>query len=166
MNVLKHIDKIREYCEYLEDHIENVANAWDEVQDKCSDMKFIYDDFFYATIDHLVINHDMSKVSHEEFIPYQQKFMPVGESNDELFADAWTNHQYENPHHWQNWTQIEDTFPDEWVCHCVTMLIDWIAMSYAKGGTAKEYYESQSDVIVIPKKAHDFIDEVFKRIYP
>lgn len=165
MNALKYIDKIREYCDYVEEHLDNVAKAWDLVQDKCKDMNIIYDDFLYANINQMVLDHDLSKVSHAEFIPYVEKFFPVGEGTSELFAEAWQNHQDCNPHHWQNWTKREDAFPNEWACHCTCMVIDWIAMGMKFNDTAQAYYEKNAESIVIPEYATEFIYEIFGKVY-
>jgi hypothetical protein len=165
MNAMKHIDKIREYCDYVEEHLDNVAEAWDIIQDKCADMSFITDEFLFTVIDEHVLNHDLSNASHEEFIPYVEKFFPVGEAKSDLFADAWQNHQDCNPHHWQTWTKLTDSFEDEWKCHAVCMVIDWVAMGIKFNDTARAYYEKNKETIDIPDEAVEFIYSLFNRVY-
>lgn len=96
MNTLEIIQKTREYLDYLEDHINNVNRAWQELQDKCKDMRFIYDDYVYFSIGDAVVNHDMSKLSKEEFIQYRIEFFPSDDENKKLqyseFDLAWENH--------------------------------------------------------------------------
>lgn len=165
ITTLKYINKIREYCDYVEEHLNNIAKAWTLVQESCEDMIFISDEFLFTVIDELVNDHDLSKVSHEEFIPYVRNFFPVGEADNELFAAAWKNHQDCNPHHWQNWTQKEDEYDDEWKCHAVCMVIDWIAMGTKFDDNAQEYFEKNQDSIKISDEAVEFIYEIFERVY-
>ena len=49
--------------------------------------------------------------------------------------------------------------------NCVHMVVDWIAMGFEMGDTAKEYYEANKDKINLPGWAVKFIDEIFDRIY-
>ena len=164
---LKHIAKIREYCDYVEEHLDNVSTSWDIIQDKCKDMNIIYDDFLFFNIDQHIKNHDISKLSHAEFIPYVEKFFPMDDKNadsNELFTEAWENHQDYNQHHWQNWTNVADHFPNEWACHCTCMVVDWMAMAIKFNDTAQGYYENNKDSIDIPEKAVKFIYEIFEKL--
>lgn len=126
MEGLKHIQRIREYCDYVERHLNNVRKAWDLLNEKC-DFHPFYDDHLWGVMDGLVKEHDISKLSAAEFIQYQEQFFPVGKAPDKdnpVFAAAWENHKASNPHHWENWTKREERFPNENVCHCVTMVCD------------------------------------------
>ena len=164
MEGLKYIENIRAYCDYIEAHLLNVQKAWEIVQEKCKDMNIIYDDFLWANIDTMIKSHDVSKCSPEEFIQYQRYFYPVDKKDGELFGKAWDHHVASNPHHWENWTRTPDTFPNEWCCHCVCMVCDWMAMGMHFGDTAQEYYESNKDKINIPDSAIKFIYEIFNNI--
>jgi hypothetical protein len=168
MKGLLHIAKIREYCDYLEEHLENVAWAWKVLQEKCKDMKFVWDDFMYATIDSMVEQHDLSKFSAEEFMPYSNKFFSVegqlGDRTEDEFKKAWEHHQEHNPHHWQSWAHKEFYHPHEAECHCVCMVIDWMAMGKKFNDTAQDYYEKNKKSIKLPDWAVDFIGEIFSRI--
>ena len=168
MKGLIHVTKIREYCDYLEEHLENVAWAWKLLQEKCKDMKFVWDDFMYATIESMVEEHDLSKFSAEEFMPYCNKFFCVeGEPNDRTedeFMAAWDHHKEKNKHHWENWADKEFYHPYEAECHCVCMVIDWMAMGKKFGDTAQEYYEKNKGRIKLPDWAIRFIYEIFERI--
>lgn len=165
MDGLKHIEKIREYCDYVEEHLINVGKAWDIVRESCRDMNFIYDDFLFHNIDNMIRSHDLSKLSPEEFIQYQQFFYPVGDVKDtELFKSAWDNHLKHNLHHWQSWVEIEEKCPNELACHCVCMVCDWMAMGMKFNDTAEEYYTKNKDKIDIPEWAVTFIGEMFTRL--
>lgn len=164
MELLKHTAKIREYCDYLDEHVGNVEKAWKVLQEKCKDMRFIYDDYVWASIDSETEWHDISKVSPEEFIQYQRRFFPVDEPYKEGFKSAWKHHQENNPHHWENWAFKDYYNPYEAEVHCVGMVIDWMAMGYKFGDTAESYYLKNADTIKIPEWAVTFIKQIFDRI--
>ncbi len=164
MEGVKHINKIREYCDYVEEHLLNVERSWFILQSTCKDMPIIYDDYCYWYIDAMVKNHDVSKMSTEEFIPYQRNFYPVDEKDNAIFGIAWQHHLIHNPHHWENWTNIKEKFPNEQACHCVCMVIDWMAMGMKFGDTAEEYYNANKHKINIPGWSVEFINEIFKKL--
>lgn len=165
MEGYKHISKIREYLDYIEEHLQNVEKAWEILQDKCPDMKFVYDDYMNFTIKEMVKYHDLSKFSNEEFIPYQRNFFPIGEKTECGFKFAWEHHKACNPHHWQNWTTLEDeVVPNELECHCVCMVVDWVAMGLKFDDSAQAYYEKNKEQIDLPDWAVEFIYEIFDKI--
>lgn len=164
MEGLAHVAKVREYCDYIEEHLRNVAASWKTLQAACADMRFVYDDYVWASIRFHVQAHDLSKFSVEEFIPYQRKFCPVGESDKEGFAAAWQHHQDRNLHHWQNWGSREFYNPYEPEVHCVCMVIDWMAMGLKFGDTAEAYYRKNEGEIEIPDWARSFLDKIFDRL--
>lgn len=57
------IAKFREYLDYVERHYDNVQKAWSVIQEKCKDMKFIYDDSVFWSLDAAIKKHDESKLS-------------------------------------------------------------------------------------------------------
>lgn len=170
MDGLKHIAKIREYCDYIEEHLKNVSEAWREIQEKCTDMRVVWDDFYYNSTGTFIVQHDLSKFSPEEFIQYQRNFFPVGEKDDSVFDESWKHHIENNPHHWENWTQSIYQkkngcgFIHDWECHCVCMVCDWMAMGKKFGDTAQSYYEANKHKIDLPDHAVSFIYEIFDRI--
>jgi hypothetical protein len=164
MEGIKHISKIREYCDYVEEHLLNIEKSWKTLQTVCSDMSFMYDDYLYWSIDGMIQNHDVSKMSHEEFIPYQQNFFPVGEKDPYLFGLAWQHHLEHNPHHWEKWTTTPERMPNEQYAHCVCMIIDWMAMGLKFGDTAEKYYAANRHKIELPEWAERFIGEIFERL--
>lgn len=164
ITTIEAINKTREYLDYIEEHINNVQKAWDCLKLKCSDMRFIYDDFVYFSIEHDVKCHDLSKLSEDELVQYRRVFYPCKNEIKVELKDSWEHHKKENQHHWQNWTKKNNSHPYEWEINCVHMVIDWMAMGYKFEDTAQKYYEKNKDNILIPDYAISFIYEIFKRI--
>jgi hypothetical protein len=152
----EHIEKIREYLCYLEDHLNNVHRAFIELSEICKDMVWVADDFTWHTIRIEVEYHDLSKFSQEEFIPYQEKFFPVHGhyENNNKFKKAWEHHKNKNHHH----HETVETYLD-----IIHMIIDWTAMGYKYGDTAQKYYESNKDKIKLSDDHIKFMYEIFHR---
>lgn len=170
MEALNLITKTREYLNYLEEHILNIQKAWIELQDKCKDMRFIFDDYVFHQIDEEVQSHDLSKFSEQEFVQYRKSFYPLKNEPKFDMSKAWEHHKKHNPHHWENWVKNlsypSKTYinPYYWEVHCVHMIIDWMAMGYHFKDTAQSYYETHKEEIKIPKYLIGFIYEIFIRI--
>jgi hypothetical protein len=79
--MIEKINKFREYLDYIEEHYNNVQKAWKLINEKCQNknFRFISDDFVWHTIDSEVKQHDMSKLSEQEFTQYRQFFFPSKE---------------------------------------------------------------------------------------
>ena len=163
---LELIAKTKAYLFYIENHYANVQQAWTTIKDKCSDMSFVKNNGTRHALDAVIREHDISKLDLEEFIPYRKQFYPASfeDANDnEIDArNAWAHHKMVNTHHWENWTGRSEHWGQELAC--VHMVADWVAMSYAKGGTAKEYYEGHKDKIQLPDWAVELIYEIFRRL--
>ena len=102
-----------QYREYLKDHIQNVNRSWNEflkpsLLKNLEDFDLIEDDL--SDIDEVILNHDASKYSDEEFEGYRQWWYPVDDSlKDEVpYNQAWNHHQKVNPHHWRYWLLVRD----------------------------------------------------------
>lgn len=166
--MIEKIQKFREYLDYIEEHYNNVQKAWALINEKCQNkgFRFISDDFVWHTIDAEVKNHDISKLSEEEFTQYRQYFFPCeNEVKDGLlFAKAWEHHKQENEHHWQTWTVKHEGNPyaDAFL---VMNVVDWVAMGFKFGPTAKEYYEENKDGIDLPEWAIELMYKIFDCIY-
>ncbi|MBT8341054.1 MAG: hypothetical protein KJP07_13645 [Desulfatitalea sp.] len=159
------IEKTQEYLDDIKDHVLNVRKAWEDVKVKCKDMRFICDDFYYFSIENSIDYHDVSRLSEQEFIQCRKAFYPA--KNEPRFdtSEAWEHHKQHNPHHWENWTKIKPGIDAGWEVHCAHMVVDWIAMGYQFGGTARCYYEKNKEKIDIPSYAIDFINQIFDRVY-
>jgi hypothetical protein len=153
------IDKTRDYLDYIEEHYNNVQTAWKIVQEKCNDMKFIYDDYIWHNLDSDIQEHDLSKLSEDEFIQYRKCFYSLkGEVVGDLTA-AWSHHLEHNHHHWETVNEC-----DPLDINCVHMVIDWMAMGIKFGDTAQDYYENNVDKIKLSDINIKFIYEIFERI--
>lgn len=162
--VLVVIEKTREYLDYIEGHILNINKAWAVIQNNCSDMRFIYDDYVFNLLDQEIKRHDYSKLSEHEFIQYRKALFPTKFESKYNMQDAWKHHKARNPHHWENWTKKNNPDLYETEISCVHMIVDWMAMGYKFGDTPRSYYEKNKDKISIPKKHIHFMYEIFNRL--
>jgi len=64
---LETIQKTREYLDYVEEHVNNVLKAFNIVSEKCN--RVINID--WVSLYNSIQNHDLSKLSQAEFIPYR-----------------------------------------------------------------------------------------------
>lgn len=164
MELLDKIDKTRDYLDYVEEHILNIRKAFYVFKCNCEDMSIFTDYSLMNALEEEVRNHDLSKLSEEEFIQYRKAFHPTKDEIESSLSNAWLHHQANNPHHWQNWTKNFNDSDPEWVMHCSHMIIDWMAMGYKFGGTAQGYYEKNKEKIDIPDYAIEFIYEIFNQL--
>lgn len=166
MKGFEHIKKIKEYCDYLEEHLSNMSSAWEIIKTKCYDLDVLNDPFHYKNINNLILDHDLSKFSKEEFIPYRDKYYPVLDNpyNERDYYSAWENHLINNPHHWENWTNLNYDNNYEWKYHCLCMICDWVAMGLKFNDTALNYYEKNKEKIHIPEYAKSFLYKVLNKV--
>lgn len=172
MELLEHTKRIREYCDYLDEHVKNVKWAWLLLQEHCKNMHFIWDDSYWIVINRMIELHDMSKVSLEEFLQYQDNFFPAGFVDDfrkkkisDAFGSAWTHHKANNPHHWEHWTKNNLTRTGRpAIHHCVCMICDWIAMSKKFQNCPLNWYNEHKHKMDLPGWADDLVLEVFDKI--
>lgn len=171
MKALEKIQKTREYLDYIERHILNVEKAWKKIQNKCKNMRFVYDDYVYWNVNGLVDYHDLSKLDNEEFCQYRAHFYPTElekftskSTAKEEFNKAWAHHYENNPHHWENWARKKYYDPYEAEMHCVCMVVDWLAMSYEFGDSPRSYYEKNKERIDLPDWAVKFVYEIFDNL--
>lgn len=166
MQIIEQINKTREYLDYIEEHVLNVQKAFGVMKEKCKDMRFIYDDLFYHTLNLDIERHDLSKLSENEFIQYRKAFYSTEFEPKYDMTEAWKHHKTHNSHHWENWTLNTSCtiHPDDWEIDCAHMVCDWMAMGYKFGDTAQLYYERNKEKIKLPECAVTFIYEIFERI--
>ena len=165
--MIEKIKKFREYLDYIERHYNNVQKAWKLIQEKCKDFHFIYDDNLFFELDGDIKNHDLSKLSSNEFTQYRQFFFPCEgeEKNKDLFKQAWEHHKAENTHHWQTWT-LDGFGSAKQELALIHNIVDWVAMGFEFNDTAKAYYETNKEDIKLPDWAINLMYEVFDCIYP
>lgn len=160
------IEKTRQYLDYIERHYDNVQRAWGEIQEKCGDVFPMTDDILWGVIDSQIKTHDVSKLSQAEFVPYRLVFYPTLAENtgpDDM-KDAWEHHKKYNRHHWQTWAR-DKPMEESFCIDCIHMLVDWMAMSYEFGGTARSYYENNCHKIELPDDAIALMNVIFDRVY-
>lgn len=98
-------DKIREYHQYLCDHIANVQMVWKKLQKIMRHEKVIWNDFENHIMSQIIDDHDASKFDDLEFHAFRKRFYPFeGEEQDPTsYARAWNRHVHGNSHHWEHW---------------------------------------------------------------
>ena len=151
-----HIEAIRSYLDYMEEHLFNVRRAFEELTDACNGkFAWVGDDYSWWSFREEVINHDISKFSHDEFIPYVRAFFPVEGEERQPLGDAWEHHKEHNHHHWESVENYTDV---------VHMVIDWMAMGYKFNSTPREYYENNRERIKLDEDKLAFMHELFDAI--
>lgn len=163
MKTLELVQTSRDYLDYVERHLNNVARAFEVVEQSCVGMKIIWDDYCYHCLLGEVKHHDQSKLGPNEFTQYRDYFYPSGEKPAPP-SEAFEHHNENNNHHWQNWTISDRQDPDYQPICCAHMVIDWLAMSFEFGDTPRQFYESNRERIQIPEWAVTMIYEMFENI--
>lgn len=150
------IESIRKYLDYLENHLENVSLAFDQVSKACSEMWWVKDDVSWHTLHQDVCKHDMSKFSADEFIQYVEAFYQDRHVDEQkakaALAAAWEHHKANNLHHHESATCDLDL---------VHMVIDWTAMGYKFGDTAELFYRKHAAEMNFSDAQVDFLNEIF-----
>lgn len=160
MKAYAYIKASREYLDYIEEHLINVAKAFSELSDACDGKEhWVGDDYSWHTILHDVTQHDLSKLSKEEFVQYRDYFFPVNSSDKENsgFDLAWENHKQENHHHHETASGYHDL---------VHMIVDWISMSYKFKDDPRKFYEKTKPSMGenITPEFHEFISRQFDHL--
>lgn len=166
--MIERIKKFREYLDYIERHYNNVQNAWSLIQQKCKgqSFRFLSDDDIFKMIDDEVKGYDLSKLSPEEFVQYRQYWFPTDDETPDkkMFKKAWEHHKEHNDHHWQTWTtKYENDITAD--AYLIMNIVDWVAMGFEFGDTARDYYEKNKGDINLPDWAIDVMNRVFDCIY-
>lgn len=151
------------YQDYIKEHSDNVALVWEDCKNSEHYKGMGLIPFQTIKIEVLIIDHDQSKYSREEFKPYRDKFFPIEEDiiDEDNFKKAWNHHQKSNPHHWQYWLMWKDgetTALEMDLVYVIEMLIDWTAMSYKFGDTPKEFYDKNKDSMLLHEKTRLYIE--------
>ena len=158
MKGMDYIDSSRRYLDYLEEHLNNVSKAFDELSRAASGKEYwVGDDYEWHCFKSDVENHDLSKFTKYEFCQYRDHFFPVSDYDkaNSGFSEAWEHHKSANHHHHETVENFMDL---------VHMVIDWMAMSYKFGGHPREYYQKIKHTMKFDQKYHDFIEKHFSYI--
>jgi len=141
------VAEYRIYLNYLEEHFNNVAKAYNHVFTRCEHAI----DIDWKQLREQVMDHDMSKMSKHEFTQYANYY--YGPSKH--LGDAWEHHKTANHHHWQTAKTEVDI---------VHMIIDWVAMGYKCKDTAEKYYRLNRHAMIISDEHIKLMKDVFKLI--
>lgn len=162
--------KIKEYQykKYIEEHISNVREAYNEMIN-CPDLMDYLNEEVCARLFERVQWHDSSKYSKEEFEGYRKYFYPINEmekmSSKSLYDKAWEHHYMNNDHHWQHPSRQEDS--DLTLDRKVAILenvCDWLAMGYKFKDRPTDYYNKNKDKINLPTKDKEFLEKILEGI--
>lgn len=116
--------------------------------------------------------HDLSKFSEIECVPYAEKFFGDGTNDQAEWSMAWLHHIHNNPHHWQHWM-----FPDGWTPrksgvedglvempekYALEMIADWMgaSMSYTGGWDMTAWLERNLPKIKLHSETARFVGQV------
>lgn len=143
-------EKSEEYTMYINNHIKNISAAFNKYgRIFCKEL----DVGDYALHD-LIVKHDASKYSHDEFFAYKQYFYPSeGDTPDkDEMNRGWLFHIHNNPHHWNYWVVVDESgitpidMPNLYIAE---MLLDWIAMSMHFKSDTKDFWEKHKDKMIL-----------------
>lgn len=160
-----------EYDMYIAEHKANVKKGYDWLCEK----GFMFLNNCSYDVGHQICDlHDDSKMSVEEYEPYDRYFYGRGRSfgvvND--FNKAWLHHIHNNPHHWQHWVLINDdpklgnTCIEMPMDYIVEMICDWWAFSWAKDNLYEifDWYEEHKGYIELHAKTRKIVEGILNRI--
>lgn len=161
-----------QYDEYLKEHRENVAKAYDWMAKNLPELRLITINLPTNPEYLCKYDHDKSKVSKEEYDAYDKYFYGNNKSYYVVqdYNRAWLHHIHNNPHHWQYWLLFNsnDTItalemPDEYV---IEMICDWWSFNW-KSGNLKEifsWYEANRDNMTLHYKTRQLVETILMMI--
>ena len=155
--------KEREYRKYIEEHRQNIRDAFVELS-TCPDLDWVITEDISAKLFERIKDHDLSKYSDKEFDAYRRYYHPIDYiekyNAKEDFDKAWEHHWKNNDHHWQNRQGKDDFFNEEIELACLENICDWLAMGYKFNDRPIQYYNKHKDEIKLPQKQIVFIERV------
>lgn len=157
----------KQYHEYLEGHIGNVQEALELLH--TLGIQFIDDN--YEELKSICQNHDASKYSDEEYIPYREHFYPTCDEDKlktEAFELACRHHIKNNKHHWDYWldenNQLDIPDEKEYKLYCVERCCDWLAMSCQHDEPSSAWYHANKESIQMPDYGWELCDEIMSKV--
>ena len=148
------------YEKYLEDHIANVTKAFYWMVDH--DILEFLDDDEIESYYKIILNHDHSKYSEEEYEAYDRYFYPDEYEDNLIFSErrdqfdrAWLHHIHVNPHHWQHWVYMNDDGTVKALRmetpYVIEMICDWWSFSIKKGDLTEifSWYKAHKDGMML-----------------
>jgi hypothetical protein len=116
---------------YIEEHKANVKKFADWLKENLPEL---FDNIDLDLFNEMILEHDDSKFSEEEFEPYAQKWFGDGIKTPE-YEEAWKHHWTNNEHHPEFW--LGEDMP---YIYILEMICDWGSFSM-KSGNMKELSE-------------------------
>lgn len=151
-----------EYKKYIEEHLQNIRDAFVELS-TCPDLDWLITEDLSCKLFTRILLHDLSKYSEEEFNAYRKYYYPINEeekNNAKVdFEKAWKHHYENNDHHWQarvNMTNMTEHLK----LACLENICDWLAMGYKFNDRPIQYYNKHKNEITLPQVQIDFIEKV------
>lgn len=159
----KDCNELLHFTHYMK-HTLYVVLAWKEIQDIILDNNLINEEEF-KKINQLIIWHDNSKISKEEWLPYARQFNPLGYADSNKvkkeFKQAVTHHKKNNLHHFES---LKNYIGPDWKCYIIEMICDYIAMGWEFDNYIFEYYEKSKEKIVLPTLYQNYLDEILNAL--
>lgn len=161
----KIIEKVKEYEEYIKEHIQNVRNSYNDRKSKIQ-LVLGLSEGDMQELENRIKNHDNSKWSNDEFDAYRRHFHSVSdkekEDSEEDFKKALNHHYMVNDHHPEYWknTNMPNIAIAELIC-------DWEAMGRKFGGNPLEYFEKNKAKLKAKMNEYSYnaIYNALKNIY-
>ena len=177
-----------EYDAYLTEHIGNVQNAFNWLQENLPEVlnedNYIDEESYYGELEDIIERHDESKYNKIpdtehyydlacEWDAYNDYF--YGEKTDAVkasFDKAWLAHIHANPHHWQHWLLQNDDpkiglrVLDMPYVFCIEMICDWWSFSWKTGNLYEifDWYDKNKVGIILSDKTRTTLEAILDKI--
>ena len=152
------------YLAHYTKHIFLVALAWLQIRNFLQEKNLITEEE-KNQIDTLIINHDQSKKTPEEWIAYARYFHPKGnmskQERKKSFQKAVAIHKQRNLHHYESLREYKG--PD-YKCYLIEMVCDYIAMGWEFGNDLFSYYDKKNETIDLPFLYKEYLNEVIETL--
>ena len=153
-----------EYDDYLQQHINNVVNAYEWL------VRNINGADMFGVGRNYIWDHDNSKFTSDEYDPYDEYFYCDRKTTEikNNFNYAWLHHIHNNKHHWQYWVLINDD-PEEGTIaldipykYLLEMIADWWSFSWKSGNLYEifDWYDSHKDYMILSKNTREAVEEI------
>lgn len=149
-----------EYFNHYMKHTYYVVLAWKQIQDLLIANNII-SDMEFNRINQLIIWHDNSKITSDEWLTYARKFYPISiQDEDQVkreFKKAVEHHKSNNFHHFES---LQSYMKSDWKCYIIEMICDYIAMGWEFGIYIFEYYDKNREKIKLPQEYKIYLEQV------
>lgn len=156
-----------QYNEYLSEHIANVRKGYGWLRKHIPGI----DKEYSYIIPQLIYNHDISKYSEDEYMPYANYFYgKKSEKSKTEFNYAWNHHIHNNRHHWQHWLLQNDEdgliVLDMPYPYIVEMVCDHWAFSWKSGNLYEifSWYSKNKNNINLSEKSRAEYENILNQI--